>query len=137
MTFLDTTPPTFVTAAPGSYPESASTFPSLTDFAGALPARVTSREHDFGLAWRNGTGVYRAAWIADTGELYLVQLGDPVEGGGHVELLATGADLEQTRRALMGWRTTCGREGSLDWLRERAGRHLPAPAPPPPEPALR
>jgi hypothetical protein len=122
MTFLESTPPTFATAAPGSYPDTPSTFGSLTVFAGARPARIASRERDFGLAWRDGAAVYRAAWVEDTGELYVVQLGEPQEGGGHVELLAVGAGLEQTRRALLGWRTWCGREGSLDWLRRRAER---------------
>jgi hypothetical protein len=127
MTSLEPTSPTFVTAASGSYRNGAATFPSLTEFTRARPARARSRERDYGLAWRDGTNVYRAAWIADTGELYIVQLGDPEDGGGHVELLATGGDLEQTRRALLGWRTACGREESLGWLRERAGDRLPAP----------
>ena len=129
MAFQDPTPPTFMTATPGSYEEATTTFASLTDFAGASTARVSSRERDFGLAWRAGAAVYRAAWIADTGELYVVQLGAPDEGGGHVELLATGASIEQVQRALAGWRATCGREDSLEWLRERAGDRLPAPAP--------
>jgi hypothetical protein len=137
MKSLDPTPPSFVIAAPGSYPEGAGSFASLTDFTGARPARIHSRERDFGLAWRNGAAVYRAAWIADTGELYIVQLGAAEAGGGHVELLASGAGLEQTRRALTGWRAACGREGSLDWLRDRARRHLPGPAADEPrEPAL-
>lgn len=127
MTSLEPTSPTFVTAASGSYLTGAATFPSLTEFTRARPARAESRERDYGLAWRDGADVYRAAWIVETGELYIVQLGEPDGGGGHVELLATGGDLENTRRALLGWRTACGREDSLGWLRERAGRHLPAP----------
>jgi hypothetical protein len=127
MAFLDVTPPTFVTAAAGSYPDGAGSFASLTDFEQATPARASSREHDFGLAWRDGAAVYRAAWIVDTGELYVVQLGEPEDGGGHVELLATTGDLEQVRRALLGWRTACGREGSLEWLRQTVRRRLPAP----------
>ena len=127
MTSLEPTSPTFVTAASGSYRNGAATFASLTEFTCARPERVQSRECDYGLAWRDGPNVYRAAWIADTGELYIVQLGEPEDGGGHVELLATGGDLEQTRRALLGWRSACGHEESLSWLRERAGRRLPAP----------
>ena len=127
MKFLAPTQPTFVMAAPGSYPEAATTFASLTELVRADDARRHSRERDFGLAWRNSVAVYRAAWIADTGELYIVQLGPPEQGGGHVELLATGAGLERMRAALSGWRTACGRDGSLDWLRERARLHLPVP----------
>jgi hypothetical protein len=134
---LPVTPPIVMTAAPGSYPAAPTTFASLTAFARARPDRIHSRERDFGLAWRNGAAVYRAAWIADTGELYIVQLGAPEEGGGHVELLATGAGLEDIQQALAGWRGACGRADSLAWLRERARRHLPGPATTePPEPAL-
>jgi hypothetical protein len=121
-------PPPFMTAAPGSYPDGPNSFASLTEFTRARPARIESRERDYGLAWRDGAAVYRAAWVADTGELYIVQLGAPEDGGGHVELLATGAGVEQTERALSGWRAACGREASLDWLRARAGRRLPGPA---------
>ena len=71
--------------------------------------------------------MYRGAWIADTGERYIVQLGPPEHGGGHAELLSTGAGLEQLRAALSGWRAACGRDRSLEWLRERARLHLPAP----------
>jgi hypothetical protein len=125
MSFQDQTPPTFVEAVPGSYPKTARTFASLTEFAAAMPPRIASRERDFGLAWRDGAAVYRAAWIEDTGELYVVQLGDPEHGGGHVEVLAARASLERTRRALLGWRAWCGREDSLAWLRS-ACRELDA-----------
>lgn len=132
MAFMDPTPPTFMAAAPGSYPETAATYGSVTEFVGMRPERVASRERDFGLAWRDGPAVYRAAWIADTGELYVVQLGAPAHGGGHVELLAAGADIDLVQRALAGWHVACGAEESLAWLRERVARRLSAP----PEPAL-
>jgi hypothetical protein len=122
MSFQDPSPPTFVTAARDSYPDTARTFASLTEFVSALPPRIASREHDFGLTWRDRSAAYRAAWIEDTGELYVVQLGEPEDGGGHVELLAAGASLERTRRALLGWRTRCGREDSLTWLRSASGQ---------------
>ena len=120
MAFMETTPPAFMTADPGSYPDTAATFASVPDFNAAAPERISSRERDFGLAWRDRDAVYRAAWIADTGDLYIVQLGAPATGGGHVELLASGASAERVLGALAGWRDVCGREGSLAWLRERA-----------------
>ena len=132
MAFMEPTPPTFVEATPGSYPETAATYGSITEFAAARPARIASRERDFGLAWRDGPAVYRAAWVADTGELYVVQLGAPAHGGGHVELLAEGADIDLVQRALAGWRVACGADGSLEWLRERVARRLSGPR----EPAL-
>lgn len=122
MAFLDTTTPMFMTADPGSYPDTAATFASVTEFTAAAPARISSRERDFGLAWRDGGAVYRAAWIADTAELYVVQLGSPAVGGGHVELLASGASADRVSRALGGWAEVCGRKDSLAWLRERAAR---------------
>ena len=71
-------------------------YPSLVAFYSAEPARLTSRERDVGLWWRSGEEgpIHRAAWIEDTGELYLVRLGPAAEGGGGVEVIGAG-----TRRA--------------------------------------
>ena len=62
-----------------------------------------------GLWWRDRADglLHRAAWVSDTGELYLVRLGPVEEGGGEVE----------------GWREQCGGPRSLTWLRERARGH--------------
>jgi hypothetical protein len=90
----------------------------------ADPRRVGSRELDVGLWWRedpNGP-LHRAAWVSDTGELYLVRLGPPQEGGGKVEVLATVGARERLESVLEGWREQCGRPRSLTWLRERAAR---------------
>lgn len=99
-------------------------YPSLESFYNADPRRVRSRESDIGLWWREGaTGpLHRAAWVSDTGELYLVRLGPSDEGGGTVEMLAEEADRERLEDALAGWRERCGEPRSLGWLRERAGR---------------
>jgi hypothetical protein len=97
---------------------------SLTNFYAADPRRVHSRERDVGLWWRERADgpLHRAAWVNDTGELYLVRLGPPDQGGGEVEVLATVADHERLESVLEGWREQCGRPRSLTWLRERAGR---------------
>ena len=96
------------------------TFLSLGAFYATGPARRASRERDVGLFWRSSKGpTYRAAWVRDTGELYLFQhaLGGP--GGGSVHLIAgTYAEPELDLR-LEGWRDVCGREGSLEWLFDR------------------
>jgi hypothetical protein len=98
-------------------------YPSLSSFYLADPRRVDSREEDVGLWWRDGADgpLHRAAWVADTGELYLVRLGPAEAGGGRVEVLgiAGHAELEQ---ALEGWREACGTPDSLAWLREHAAR---------------
>ncbi|HEX8714306.1 MAG TPA: hypothetical protein VF706_01960 [Solirubrobacteraceae bacterium] len=83
---------------------------------------MRSRERDVGLWWREDVGgaLHRAAWVLDTGELYLVRLGPAAEGGGEVELLATVRDRDRLERALRGWRERCGERRSLAWLRARA-----------------
>jgi hypothetical protein len=97
---------------------------SLTHFYTADERRVRSRELDVGLWWRERADgpLHRAAWVSDTGELYLVRLGPPDQGGGVVEVLATVSDHERLESVLAGWREQCGRPRSLTWLRERAGR---------------
>jgi hypothetical protein len=96
-------------------------YASLSGFYSADQRRVRSRELDVGLWWReDGDGpLHRAAWVADTGELYLVRLGAPADGGGQVELLALVGSRERLEDALDGWREQCGGPHSLDWLRER------------------
>jgi hypothetical protein len=102
------------------------TYGSLGAFIYGRRQRLYSRERDVGLRWRDGGALYRAAWIEDTGELYLVQLGPPHEGGGHVELLAAGVAIEDLEDAVSGWREAQDDgDRSLDWLRDRA-RHLVA-----------
>ena len=115
-------------ADPGSYPEARTCHRSLSDFARSEVSRIHSRERDFGLHWRQGSTFYRAAWIEATEELYIVQLGAPSDGGGHVELLGE-ASLEQLEEALAGWRDIVGQSNSLNWLRNQAPRHLRSAAP--------
>jgi hypothetical protein len=97
-------------------------YESLARFYNADERRLHSREHDVGLWWRDGPDgpLHRAAWVSDTGELYLVRLGPAVDGGGRVEVLASVAERELLERMLVGWRERCGQPRSLTWLRERA-----------------
>jgi hypothetical protein len=96
-------------------------YPSLAAFYNADPDRLGSRERDIGLWWRQGPEdpLHRAAWVCETGELYLVRLGPPAAGGGIVEVLATVHNGEQLEALLDGWREHCGEPSSLAWLRER------------------
>jgi hypothetical protein len=95
---------------------------SLASFYAADPRRLPSRELDVGLWWREADGpLHRAAWVSDTGELYLVRLGPLQEGGGEVEVLAV-AEWERLEHVLDGWREQCGGPRSLAWLRERTAR---------------
>ena len=110
-------PPPLMRAASGAYAGGPDTYASLIDFAAADARRLTSRERDLGLVWRDGERLFRAAVVEDTRELYVVQLGPAGEGGGHVEVLGTvasGADLDGM---LDGWREADRRPDSLRWLR--------------------
>lgn len=109
----------------GRPPVPAGRYQSLESFYSADPRRIHSREQDVGLWWRDETDgpLHRAAWVSDTGELYLARLGpdeDEDEDGGRVEVLARVEDRERMESALEGWRERCGEPRSLSWLRERA-----------------
>lgn len=103
---------------------STTRYASLQAFYTADERRVRSRERDVGLWWRDSAEgpLHRAAWVCETGELYLVRLGPPEQGGGRVEVLANVSEEAELERALEGWRSRCGEPRSLSWLRERATR---------------
>ena len=105
-------------------------YSSLASFYTADDRRIRSRERDVGLWWREDAEgpLHRAAWVSDTGELYLVRLGSADDGGGQVEVLATVSDSEQLDIVLEGWRERCGEPRSLSWLRGRAALSPPASA---------
>jgi len=107
------------------------TYLSLGAFYATDPARRSSRERDVGLYWRSRSGPScRAAWVRETGELYLFQHALGGRGGGSVHLLAPTMDEAELERRLAGWRDVCGRDGSLEWLLARMG-DLPPDAEPP------
>ena len=99
----------------------AQRYPSLASFYNADPVRLASRERDVGLWWREAADgpFHRAAWVEQTGEIYLVRLGPRGAGGGGVEVLARVSDADRLERMLDGWRERCGEPRSLRWLRSR------------------
>ena len=121
---LPAVPPPVQRAEAGSYAEG---YASVLDFALDDGRRLSSPEQDVGLRWLDRDGrIHRAAWVADTGELTLIQCGPPEHGGGHVEVLGVFGDRDELDEALSGWQRACGRPASAEWLRERAS--VPAAA---------
>jgi hypothetical protein len=94
---------------------------SLRSFYAEDRRRALSAERDLGLRWRGRDGVsYRAAWVADTGELYSVRHGDSA-ADDRLAVLAQ-VDEEALDRELAGWHEVCDRDapGTYEWLREHA-----------------
>jgi hypothetical protein len=96
------------------------TFLTLNAFYCADRRRLRSRERDVGLAWRAEDGnTFRAAWVQETGEVYLFRHGAPTAGGGRVDVLDRRFGLGELQRALAGYRDVVGRPGSLSWFLDR------------------
>jgi hypothetical protein len=94
---------------------------SLRSFYTEDARRARSSERDLGLHWRARDGLsYRAAWVAETGELYSVRHGD---SAAHDRLAVLArVDEEALERELAGWHEVCDSDkpGTYEWLRERA-----------------
>jgi hypothetical protein len=105
-----------------SRPDKGDRYRSLSNFYLADARRIASRERDLGLWWRAGLHgpVHRAAWVRDTGELYIVRLGPAEDGTGEVEVLGRARDRNELEQALEGWRDVCPQPDSMTWLRHRA-----------------
>jgi hypothetical protein len=111
----------------------------IAEFYDADPARRESEEEGFGDGWSievDEHSTYRANWLKDTGELYVVR--EPHPGGLFAKYLDQ-LDIEQVglgqltveilgrfdtddavKQALAGWEEEMTRPDSLDWLRQRA-----------------
>jgi hypothetical protein len=100
----------------------ATRYQSLSNFYLADRRRRSSRERDIGLWWRVGAHgpIYRAAWVRDTGELYVTRLGPLEDGGGEVVVLGRARDRSQLEEVLHGWQDVCPQPDSMTWLLHRA-----------------
>jgi hypothetical protein len=103
-------------------------YQSLRNFYLADRRRKSSREDDIGLWWRVGVHgpLYRAAWVRDTGELYVARLGGRRHQAGEVLVLGRVEDRGQLDEALQGWQDACPTPDSMTWLRRRAASLTPA-----------
>jgi hypothetical protein len=111
----------------------------ISEFYDANPARRESDEEGFGDGWsteRDQHSTYRANWLHDTGELYVVR--EPHPGGLFaryldqldidqvdteqltVEVLGRFESDDAVKQALAGWEHEMTHANSLDWLRARA-----------------
>jgi hypothetical protein len=102
----------------------------LRAFYAADPRRGPSSERDLGLTWRSAHGTtYRAAWIADTEELYTVRHSGDTEEAEVRVVARIGA--EALERALAGWRriVAASQPGSYEWLIDRVRGALQSTAP--------
>jgi hypothetical protein len=107
----------------------ANRYHSLRNFYLADRRRRSSREDDIGLWWRVGLRgpLYRAAWVRETGELYVTRLGRHEHGSaGEVQVLGRAHDRSQLEEALDGWQDACPTPDSMTWLRRRAVNLTPA-----------
>lgn len=111
----------------------ADRYQSLCNFYRADVRRRSSREQDIGLWWRIGANgpVYRAAWVRETGELYVTRLGRLQDGEGEVVVLGLARDRSQLEAVLEGWQDVCPQPDSMTWLRHRAARLAPPQKPAP------
>lgn len=107
----------------------AQSYPSLDAFYESDRRRRYSRERDVGLVWR-GTGgaTFRAAWVQETGEVYLYKHGHALDGGGTVAVMDRRFGLGELQAALRGFREVVGRPGSLVWFLERVSHGAPLAA---------
>ena len=113
----------------------------IEEFYDADPRRRESAELQFGMDWHDAHGRrYELNWVADTGELYVMQdelppvwydpFGDsfvldvdPEELG--VRVLKHIRGEEQVRALLAGWESAMPASDSVAWLVQRL-RHAPA-----------
>src|SRR4051794_302174 len=94
---------------------------SLRSFYRQDRRRARSAERDLGLHWRARDGVsYRAAWVADTGELYSGRHGDSADD--HRLPALPRIDETALEREIARRQEVCQSDGpgSYEWLRERA-----------------
>ena len=103
-------------------------YSSLSRFYADDERRFDSPEVDLGLRWRSADATFRAAWVRETGEIYLFEHIRPTGGGGTVHVLDRRFDVATLVATFAGWRDVCGEPDSLTWLLERSAFSTPMAA---------
>jgi hypothetical protein len=123
MTALASSPASRIPRAVAPLPGFRETHSSLAAFYAANSRRWPSAEVDLGLRWRGaGVSTYRAAFVEETGELYVFEHVRADGGGGMVFVHEHRFAHSDLAAAFAGWEDVCGAEHSVDWLVCRAGR---------------
>ena len=95
----------------------------IEEFYDQDPRRRASDEIEFGREWSENGLRFEVAWIADTGEVYV--MAEPSSRreisteSVTVEVLAVIEGRDAINSALDGWREAMSKPGSLAWVRER------------------
>jgi hypothetical protein len=95
----------------------------IEEFYDQDPRRRASDEIEFGREWTEDGQRFEVAWIADTGELYV--MAEPYSRRGistesvTVEVLAVIDGRDAINRVLAGWEEAMPKPDSLVWVRER------------------
>jgi hypothetical protein len=102
----------------------------IEEFYDQDPRRRASDEVEFGREWSEKGTQFEVAWVADTGELYL--MAEPRSRRGisstavTVEILAVIPARDTINAVLAGWSDEMQKPNSVAWLRGRvAGDEAP------------
>jgi hypothetical protein len=95
----------------------------IDEFYDQDPRRRASDEVEFGREWSEKGMRFEVAWVADTGELYLMAVPHSRRGISStavtVEVLAVIPGREAINAVLTGWGDEMAKPDSVAWLRER------------------
>jgi hypothetical protein len=95
----------------------------IEEFYDQDPRRRASDEIEFGREWTENDSSFEVAWIADTGELYV--MAEPYSRRGistesvTVEVLAIIEGRDAIHAVLAGWEEAMPTPNSLGWVRSR------------------
>ena len=119
----------------------------IEEFYEADERRRRSEEIELGTEWHDAQGArYEVAWVADTGELYVMRepalriaedlFGDEFSGSLPVDTVTVAIvgwipDRDRLEEVLAGWQDAMAGENSLSWLAARLSDEAVPKAPPP------